>query len=86
MTQLVRQTYGVAMAQVNFGGPTGVWLECTACNNSDRITNVSVAIPDADAASIFRSGGWTGEGDRMLRAKCPSCSAVPVKDQTGGAA
>lgn len=74
--QLVTQTYGIAMAQCTYGGPRGVWLECTSpdCLSSDKIKGASVDISDADAAKIFRKGGWTGRGNRMLRAKCPKCS------------
>ena len=72
--QLVPQSYGIAMAQCTYGGPRGVWLECTSCNRSDRIKGASVDISDADAAKVFRDGGWTGTGAKMMRAKCPDCS------------
>jgi hypothetical protein len=74
--QLVRQSYGIAMAQCTYGGPRGVWLECTTsgCLASDKIAGASVDISDADAAKIFRKNGWTGKGNRMLQAKCPNCS------------
>lgn len=73
---LVPQFYGLAMAQCVYGGPRGVWLECTSpdCRSSDKIKGASVDISDADAAKIFRKGGWTGKGNRMLQAKCPKCS------------
>lgn len=74
-----RQSYGIAMAQCVFGGPTpGIWLECTGCNDSQRIDGSRDhidEISDSQAAAIFRRHGWTGQGDRMLRAKCPNCSA-----------
>jgi hypothetical protein len=72
--QLVSQTYGIAMAQCTYGGPRGVWLECTACDRSDKIKGASTSISDAAAAAVFRRGGWTGKGVRMLGAKCPKCS------------
>jgi hypothetical protein len=75
--QLVRQSYGIAMAQCSFGGPTGVWLECTKCPASDKIKGAPLDISDRHAALIFRRGGWTGEGSRMLQAKCPKCSNLP---------
>jgi hypothetical protein len=76
--ELVKQSYGIATAQCVYGGPRGVWLECTArgCTESDRIKGASVDISDADAATAFREGGWTGRGVRMLRARCPKCSIV----------
>lgn len=74
--QLVRQSYGIAMAQCTYGGPRGVWLECTApgCLASDKIKGAKTTISDFDAAKVFRAGGWTGRGNRMLRARCPNCS------------
>jgi len=81
--KLVPQSYGLQMAQCVFGGPTGVWLECRTCDRSDKIAGASVDISDADASRIFRAGGWTGTGHKMLKAKCPACSAALAK--TGGA-
>ncbi len=74
--RLVPQSYGIAMAQGIYGGPRGVWLECTVegCDNSDRIAGPRKSFADAEAAAIFRAGGWHGEGDRMLKAQCPRCS------------
>lgn len=73
---LIPQTYGIAMSQCTYGGPRGVWLECTSpdCLASDKIKGASIDITDADAAKVFRKGGWTGKGNRMLGAKCPKCS------------
>jgi hypothetical protein len=83
--QLVPQLYGIAMAQCTYGGPRGVWLECTGCNRrSDKIKGASVDISDNDAADIFRKGGWTGRTNRMLKAKCPACS-IPPADRGGEA-
>jgi hypothetical protein len=82
--QLVPQSYGIAMSQCVYGGPRGVWLECTACDRSDRIAGAPVSISDADAAKIFRAGGWTGSGKRMLKARCPECSAVQRKRMESG--
>lgn len=79
--KLVPQSYGIAMAQVTFGGPKGVWLECTSCNRSDRISGARATMSDASAAKIFRKGGWTGQGDRMTRAKCPTCAALALTEQ-----
>jgi hypothetical protein len=77
---LTRQSYGIAMAQCTYGGPRGIWLECSVkgCNQSERIVGSTgedwAGVTDAEAAMIFRRHGWTGDGDRMLKAKCPSCS------------
>jgi hypothetical protein len=74
---LIPQTYGIAMAQCVYGGPRGVWLECTSpnCLASDKIRGRGAFdLTDAQAAKIFRKGGWTGDGPRMLKAKCPACS------------
>lgn len=77
---LAPQTYGIACAQVRFGGPTGTWLECTGCDRNDRIVGSNseewAKVSDADAGEVFRRHGWTGEGERMLKAKCPSCSGA----------
>jgi len=35
-----------------------------------------VAAPAADLSGVFRRHGWTGDGDRMLRPRCPTCSGV----------
>lgn len=72
--RLVPQSYGIAMAQCTYGGPSGVWLECRTCKRSDKIKGASVDISDQAAAKIFRGGGWTGRSNRMLRARCPDCS------------
>lgn len=73
--RLVPQSYGIAMCQVTYGGPRGVWLECRSCERSDRIQGADTSISDEDAARIFRKGGWTGKGDRMNIAQCPDCSS-----------
>lgn len=76
--QLAPQSYGLAMSQCTFGGPMpGIWLECTGCQRSERIVGSRSdpdAISDQQAAAVFRRHGWTGEGSRMLKAKCPDCS------------
>lgn len=82
MMRLVAQSYGIAMAQCAYGGPRGVWLECTGCNRSDRIAGASTDISDRKAAAVFRKGGWTGSANRMLRAKCPECS-LALADREG---
>lgn len=70
------QLYGIAMAQCAFGGPRGVWLECTVCPASDRIHGKrAFDLSDAEASAEFRKAGWTGQGTRMLKARCPKCSA-----------
>lgn len=74
--QLVPQSFGIAMAQCTYGGPRGVWLECRSCGGGDKIKGASINISDADAAAIFRAGGWTGSGVRMLAAKCPQCNSA----------
>lgn len=80
--KLSDQLYGIAMAQAVFGGPRGIWLECVSCPRSHRICGATEEhidhATDAEVAAVFRHNGWTGQGDSMKRAKCPSCSAVPV--------
>lgn len=79
---LTRQSYGIATAQSSFGGPRGIWLECKACPESQVIVGSRYAgdpyadISDADAGEIFRRHGWTGNGERMLDARCPKCAAL----------
>lgn len=76
--KLAPQSFGIAMAQCTFGGPRGIWLNCTSCRRSDVIRGSNSeewqAVPDTDAAKVFRRHGWTGQGDNLLRAKCPTCS------------
>lgn len=76
---LTRQSYGTASAQSRFGGPRGIWLECTSCNESQVIVGSAAreweAVPDEAAASVFTRHGWTGDGPTLKRAKCPACSA-----------
>ncbi|RVC71326.1 hypothetical protein EN759_00485 [Mesorhizobium sp. M00.F.Ca.ET.038.03.1.1] len=76
--KLTRQSYGIACAQTTFGGPRGIWLECKSCEASDVIIGSGgeewVSVSDADAASVFRRHGWTGDGDRMTNQRCPACS------------
>ena len=77
--ELAPQSFGIAMAQCTYGGPRGIWLEC-ACGRSDVIRGSRFAgdpladLTDAEAAAVFRRHGWMGEGDRMLRQRCPKCS------------
>lgn len=82
LNTLAPQSYGIACAQTRFGGPRGVWLECHECPTSDRIvgsnSEAGMMMTDAEAAAVFRLHGWSGDGDRMLKARCPKCSAVPV--------
>lgn len=81
--KLTRQSYGLAMSQVTFGGPVGIWLECTSCNESQVIVGSNSDAwadrPDEDAATVFRNHGWTGDGVKMLKARCPACNT----DHTG---
>jgi hypothetical protein len=77
---LRRQSYGIAMSQCTFGGPTGIWLECTGCEESQRIVPPKgddpkewIRAPDGDIAKVFRRHGWSGLGDRMTHARCPNC-------------
>jgi len=79
--KLGKQSYGIAMACGTFGGPRGIWLECRGCDESQAIIGSRgehqdwwFAQPDSVIAQIFRRHGWTGEGDRMMQAKCPACS------------
>lgn len=59
--KLTRQLYGIAMAQVTFGGPRGIWLECTRCDESQTIVGSRdetwLTLPDADVAKVFRRHG-----------------------------
>jgi len=75
------QSYGIACAQVSFGGPRGIWLECKGCNRADTIggsrfidEDPYANIGNADAAYIFRRHGWTGDGENMTNAHCAGCS------------
>lgn len=80
--RLTRQSYGIACAGNNFGGPRGIWLECRGegCLASDLIVGSRFEgdpytdITDTEAGEIFRRHGWTGEGERLLKARCPKCS------------
>lgn len=80
---LTRQSYGIASAQVSFGRPSGIWLECTRCDESQVIvgsnSNEWAAIPTPQAALVFIRHGWTGEGDNLMKARCPKCSASEVQ-------
>lgn len=79
--KLVPQTYGLAMAQGHFGGPTGIYVECITCNNAAKIVHDDPsrafsslnndeidAMSDEEAESIFRSFGWS-----VLPTRCPTC-------------
>lgn len=75
---LTRQSYGIAMAQGRFGGPRGIWLECTRCDESQVIIGSAStkweAVASSDAAQVFVRHGWTGEGPLLRHARCPKCS------------
>ena len=72
---LSRQLYGLQMSQCVYGGPRGVWLECTGCNESQRVSGPDVMdLSDVDVSRVYRANGWTGIGHRMLKARCPKCS------------
>ena len=83
--KLIKQTYGLAMAQGKFGGPKGVWLECTTCDISEKISGSGSGYwfdaPDSEVAAVFRRAGWTGKTNKMLRAKCPTCSGTRHPDR-----
>jgi hypothetical protein len=77
--KLEPQSYGIAMAQCTFGGPTGIWLECRTCRRSDKIKGtgskaLADRLTDEHVSKIFRRHGWQGDTDRMLNAKCPDCA------------
>lgn len=77
---LTRQTYGIAMAQGSYGRPTGIWLECSCCNESQvivgsRSDDTWRSIPTYEVAKVFIRHGWTGKGESLKGAKCPKCSA-----------
>ena len=75
---LARQSYGIATAGAAFGGPRGIWLECTTCPESAVIVGSAsedwAAVPTEEAAEVFTRHGWTGEGPLLKRARCPKCS------------
>lgn len=85
---LAAQSYGIACAQATFGGPRGIWLECKTCSTSQVIVGSKsiddplANITDAEAASIFRRHGWTGNGDKMTDQRCPNCT--PDKEKGAG--
>ena len=78
--QLEKQTYGVRMnCAAVWGTPSGVWLECTNCDESQRIVGSQKdphSIDNKEASKIFRSHGWTGKGHKMTNALCPKCSST----------
>lgn len=89
-SQLVAQNYGIQMAQVGYGGPRGIWLECRTCLRSDRIAGSSFC-PEAELwnqfpaeylQDVFRKHGWKGEGNAMMKARCPDCSQKEAADVT----
>jgi hypothetical protein len=77
---LARQSYAVATAGNAFGGPRGIWLECTRCPQSQVIAGSAIEpwdqISDEDAASVFVRHGWTGRGPTLKAAKCPRCATL----------
>jgi hypothetical protein len=79
------QTYGLNMAQSRFGGPRGIWLECSTCNASHVIVgsksgdSLWAQVPDDRLAEVFINHGWTGEGNNLIDAKCPKCSEARIK-------
>jgi hypothetical protein len=77
---LARQSYGIATAGNAFGGPRGIWLECSRCPVSHVIVGSAVQpwpdISTADAATVFTRHGWTGEGEALTKARCPRCSTL----------
>ncbi len=42
--KLIKQSYGIAMAQCTYGGPRGIWLECQNCDAADRLAGVPFSI------------------------------------------
>lgn len=83
-TRLIPQSYGIATSGGGFGGPRGVWLECSTCRRSDKIAGsnggtihsdatVDETTPLSHCAAIFRHHGWRGRGHKMTRARCPDC-------------
>lgn len=76
--KLIRQSYGIATAGMTFGGPRGIWLECTGCDESQQIVGSTdeawASVPDSEVAKVFRRNGWSGIGHGMFKAKCPACS------------
>ena len=73
---VVPQSYGIAMAQNSFGGPSGVWLDCHGgCRGGGKLRGPDPhSLTDGEAVAIFRKNGWLGEGPTMKRARCPSCA------------
>lgn len=74
---VVPQSYGMQCAQVTFGGPRGVWLDCSGpCRGGGRVVGPDPhSLTDAEAVAVLRAAGWTGEGDKMKGALCPGCQA-----------
>lgn len=76
--QLTKQCYGIATAGTKFGRASGIWLECKGCPESQVIIGSNSAawmqVSDAEVAKVFRRHGWTGEGNKMVKALCPTCS------------
>lgn len=81
--QLVTQRYGIRTAQSVYGGPRGIWLECTECPTSKVIVGSNsdewAAVSTPDCAKVFLRHGWTGQGDSLKKARCPACSGVYVE-------
>lgn len=79
-SKLVKQVYGIRMAQCTFGRPSGVWLECGYCNESQTIVGSSgedwKEVSDHACKLIFLKHGWTGEGSMLKNARCPKCTAA----------
>jgi hypothetical protein len=78
-SKLVPQSYGIQMSESVFGGPRGIWLECTQCPCSERIEGtedkaVADKLTDENVAYIFRKHGWTGKTNKLFEAMCPRCS------------
>lgn len=82
---LARQSYGIATSGNTFGGPRGIWLECSNCPQSQVIVGSGGeewrSISDAEAAKVFLRHGWTGEGPTLKRAKCPKCAMASGDSQ-----
>lgn len=80
---LTRQLYGLQMAQGKFGGPTGIWIECRACPESQRIVGSTEPewidqMPNAGVVTVYRRHGWTMDANGK-NARCPSCAIKAAK-------
>lgn len=82
---LVKQSYGINIASGTFGRPSGIWLECSNCPDSQKIVGSGSdeydQFTDKEVAEVFIRAGWTGEDDKLTGAKCPMCSTAKPENK-----